>query len=101
MILRAPLAATFARHPPRWPRSPRSPGGDLACQAEECPDPSCLPAFGVMRKGGRRDALAINPETAARLRAYFDAAGHGADVDGNCPTLLPGGDGRSAALAVG
>ena len=36
----------------------------------------------VMRKGGRRDALAINPQTAARLRAYLDKAGHGADVDG-------------------
>jgi integrase/recombinase XerD len=36
----------------------------------------------VMRKGGRRDALAINPQTAARLRAYLDAAGHAADNDG-------------------
>jgi integrase/recombinase XerD len=36
----------------------------------------------VMRKGGRRDALAINPQTAARLRAYLEAAGHGADSDG-------------------
>jgi integrase/recombinase XerD len=33
----------------------------------------------VMRKGGQRDARAINPQTAARLRAYLDvqkAAGH-------------------------
>jgi integrase/recombinase XerD len=29
----------------------------------------------LMRKGGRRDALAINPQTAARLRAYLDAGG--------------------------
>jgi integrase/recombinase XerD len=36
----------------------------------------------VIRKGGRRDALAINPQTAARLRAYLDAAGHGGDMDG-------------------
>jgi integrase/recombinase XerD len=36
----------------------------------------------VMRKGGRRDALAINPQTTARLRAYLDKAGHAADVDG-------------------
>ncbi len=36
----------------------------------------------VSRKGGRRDALAINPQTAARLRAYLDKARHGADVDG-------------------
>ena len=36
----------------------------------------------VMRKGGRRDALAINPQTAACLRAYLEASGHGADNDG-------------------
>jgi integrase/recombinase XerD len=36
----------------------------------------------VMRKGGRRDALAINPQTAARLRAYLELAGHAADSDG-------------------
>ena len=36
----------------------------------------------VMRKGGRRDALSINPQTAARLRAYLKKAGHMADVDG-------------------
>jgi site-specific recombinase XerD len=36
----------------------------------------------VSRKDGRRDALAINPQTAARLRGYLEAAGHGADIDG-------------------
>ena len=36
----------------------------------------------VIRKGGRRDALAINPQTAVRLRAYLECAGHGADGDG-------------------
>jgi hypothetical protein len=36
----------------------------------------------VMRKDGRRDALAINPQTAARLRAYLEAAGHSTDNDG-------------------
>jgi site-specific recombinase XerD len=36
----------------------------------------------VSRKGGRRDALAINPQTATRIRAYLELAGHGADVDG-------------------
>ncbi len=41
----------------------------------------------VMRKGSRRDALAINPQTAARLRAYLEFAGHGADVDG--PSFRP------------
>jgi integrase len=36
----------------------------------------------VTRKGGRRDALAINPQTAARLRAYLERAGHTDDMDG-------------------
>jgi integrase len=36
----------------------------------------------LARKGARRDALAINPQTAARLRAYLERAGHGADVEG-------------------
>jgi site-specific recombinase XerD len=36
----------------------------------------------VSRKGGRRDALAINPQTTARLRAYLEKGGHGSDVDG-------------------
>jgi len=36
----------------------------------------------VVRKGGRRDALAINPQTAARLRAYLDRGGHADDFDG-------------------
>jgi integrase/recombinase XerD len=37
----------------------------------------------VSRKGGRRDALAINPQTVARLRAYLEASGHGVDIDGS------------------
>ena len=36
----------------------------------------------VIRKGGRREALAINPQTAARLRAYLEHAGHAAEHDG-------------------
>jgi len=36
----------------------------------------------VIRKGGRRDALAINPQTAARLRSYIERAGHAGDTDG-------------------
>lgn len=39
-------------------------------------------ALRVTRKGGRRDALAINPQTAARLRAYLAQAGHADDLDG-------------------
>jgi integrase/recombinase XerD len=38
-----------------------------------------LDALRVIRKGGRREALAINPQAAARIRAYLDLAGHGAD----------------------
>jgi hypothetical protein len=33
-------------------------------------------------KGGRREALAINPQTATRIRAYLDATGHGLDIEG-------------------
>ena len=36
----------------------------------------------IVRKGGRRDALAIHPNTAQRIRAYLDAAGHADDLDG-------------------
>jgi site-specific recombinase XerD len=36
----------------------------------------------IVRKGGRRDALAIHPNTAQRIGAYLDAAGHADDLDG-------------------
>jgi integrase len=36
-------------------------------------------------KGGRQDALAINPQTAARICAYLDVVGHGVDIEG--PTV--------------
>ena len=39
-------------------------------------------ALRLIRKGGRRDALAINPQTAARIRAYLAIAGHAADHQG-------------------
>ena len=35
-----------------------------------------------IRKGARRDALAIHPNVAQRIRAYLDAAGHAEDLDG-------------------
>ena len=41
-----------------------------------------LDALRLTRKGGRRDALAINPQTAARIHAYLESAGHGADHQG-------------------
>jgi integrase/recombinase XerD len=39
-------------------------------------------ALRLTRKGGRRDALAIHPQAAQRIRAYLDIAGHGADHGG-------------------
>jgi len=36
----------------------------------------------ITRKGGRRDALAIHPQTAQRIRAYLEVAGHGSDLEG-------------------
>jgi site-specific recombinase XerD len=38
-------------------------------------------ALRVIRKGGRREALAINPQAAERIRAYLDIAGHGDQPD--------------------
>jgi integrase/recombinase XerD len=39
-------------------------------------------ALRVTRKGGTRDALAINPQTAARIRTYIERTGHAEDMDG-------------------
>ena len=36
----------------------------------------------IVRKGGRRDALAIHPNVAQRIGAYLEAAGHADDLDG-------------------
>jgi site-specific recombinase XerD len=36
----------------------------------------------IIRKGGRREALAIHPNTAKRIREYLQAAGHAEDLDG-------------------
>ncbi len=38
-------------------------------------------ALRVTRKGGRCDALAINPQAAQRIRAYLDLAGHGDQLE--------------------
>jgi integrase len=38
-------------------------------------------ALRVIRKGGRREALAINPQAAQRIRAYLEIAGHGDQID--------------------
>ncbi len=38
-------------------------------------------ALRVVRKGGRREALAINPQAAQRIRAYLEIAGHGDQLD--------------------
>ena len=39
-------------------------------------------ALRLTRKGGRRDALAIHPQAAQRIRAYLERAGHGDDHAG-------------------
>ena len=39
-------------------------------------------ALRLTRKGGRRDALAIHPQAAQRIRAYLELAGHGDDQAG-------------------
>ncbi len=39
-------------------------------------------ALRVVRKGGRREALAINPQAAQRIRAYLEATGHADQLDG-------------------
>lgn len=36
----------------------------------------------VIRKGARKDALALHPQTAQRVREYLAAVGHAADFDG-------------------
>lgn len=41
----------------------------------------------VIRKGGRKEALAINPQAAQRIRAYLELSGHADDQDG--PLLRP------------
>jgi integrase/recombinase XerD len=38
-------------------------------------------ALRVIRKRGRREALAINPQTAQRIRAYLEKADHGDQLD--------------------
>ncbi len=49
-------------------------------------------ALRIIRKGGKRDIIAIHPETAQRLRAYLQAAGHAHDRDG--PLFRPMSLGR-------
>ena len=51
-------------------------------------------ALRLTRKGGRRDALAINPQAAARIRAYLEKAGHSEDRDG--PMFRPLGGNAKA-----
>ncbi len=51
----------------------------------------------VSRKGGRRDALAINPQAAARVRAYLEKAGTASTSTGPCSgrSSTTASDGRS------
>jgi len=36
----------------------------------------------VVRKGGKKGSLAINPQTAQRIKEYLAVAGHGEDLEG-------------------
>ena len=56
-------------------------------------DPLCL-----LRVGGRRDGLAINPQTVAQPRAYLARAGHADDMDG--PLFQPLRRGLGGALIM-
>jgi len=55
-------------------------------------------ALRVKRKGGRRDALAINPQTAQRIRAYLEIAGHGNQPDAPLFRPLRSGGNRKKAF---
>jgi len=55
-------------------------------------------ALRVKRKGGRRDALAINPQTAQRIRAYLEIAGHGNQLDAPLFRPLRSGGNRKKAF---
>ncbi len=39
-------------------------------------------ALRVVRKGGKKGSLAINPQTAQRIKEYLAVAGHGEDLEG-------------------
>jgi len=45
-------------------------------------------ALRVIRKGGKKESLAIHPQTAQRIRDYLAVAGHGEDMEG--PLFRPG-----------
>jgi site-specific recombinase XerD len=65
-----------------------------------------LDALRVTRKGGRREALAIHPQAAQRIRAYLKEAGHGRQPDAPLFRPLrsngrgPGGTGRMDPDAI-
>lgn len=53
-------------------------------------------ALRMTRKGGKRDLIAIHPETAHRIRSYLDAPGHGKDLEGPLVrSLHPNGQAQS------
>jgi integrase/recombinase XerD len=51
-------------------------------------------ALKVMRKGGKKDSLAIRPQAALRIRDYLELAGHGDDIEG--PLFRPVKDNHKA-----
>jgi integrase/recombinase XerD len=63
-----------------------------ALSVEDLHQNRCFDSLRIVRKGGRRDALAVHPNVAQRIRAYLDAAGHADDLDG--PMFRPLSDNR-------
>ena len=68
----APFCRSACRSDSAAPKSPRS-------RSATCTRTGASMRCACMRKGGRREALAINPQAAQRIRAYLDVAGHGDD----------------------
>ena len=71
-----------SRHSLRRPAGRIPPRGDRrALNVGDLHENRGFDALRVTRKGGRREALAINPQAAQRIRAYLERAGHGDQLD--------------------
>ncbi len=71
-----------SRHPLGRPPGGATAGGDRSATVGDLHQNRGFDALRLTRKGGRRDALAINPQAAQRIRAYLALAGHGSDHAG-------------------
>jgi integrase len=55
----------------------------IRLKVRDLPTTYVCEALRIIRKAGKRDILTIHPETAQRLRAYLEAAGHADDRAGS------------------